>query len=241
MELTARQGKLLSAIVKEYIDSAQPVSSKALLKKHGFSLSPATIRSEMQRLTDQGFLSQPHTSAGRVPTDKGYRFYVDNPDESRRDKANKQLTPFGMGTGDSFAFFQEFTRKIADLTDELALSYFPEEDVIFKEGWENIFKAPEFENTDMASEFAEMVGNMEKNIQEFMATDFPRIFIGRENPLPHGREFSIVISKVSFPKKKKGVVALLGPKRMDYDKNVKIINSFNIKKNVRKKRTGKRK
>ena len=65
-------------IVKEYIDSAEPVSSQLLEKKYDFDISPATIRIEMQKLTDKGFLLQPHTSAGRIPSDKGYRFYVDN-------------------------------------------------------------------------------------------------------------------------------------------------------------------
>ncbi len=238
MSITVRQGKLLNVIVKEYIDSAQPVSSKALLKKHGFKVSPATIRMEMQKLTDQGFLSQPHTSAGRVPTDKGYRFYVDNLESSGKqpEAVNRELTPLEREIDGSFRFFREMTKKMAELTSDLALSYFPEDDMVFKEGWENIFKEPEFEDNNLASEFAEMVENMEKNIREFGASDLPRIFIGKENPLPKGREFSVVITKIHFPQKKDGVLALLGPKRMDYGKNVEIINSLNPK-NVRKKGT----
>ncbi len=75
--ITERQGEILNRIVKEYITLAEPVSSQLLEKKHKFGLSPATIRNEMQKLTDDGYLLQPHTSAGRVPTDKGYRFFVD--------------------------------------------------------------------------------------------------------------------------------------------------------------------
>ena len=78
MKITDRQKGILNTLVEEYISSAEPVSSKELQKKHDFGVSPATIRNEMQRLMDAGFISQPHTSAGRVPTDKGYRFYVDN-------------------------------------------------------------------------------------------------------------------------------------------------------------------
>ena len=148
------------------------------------------------------------------------------------------MNPIEREIGDSFRFFHDLTKKIAGLTSDLALSYFPEEDIFFKEGWENIFKEPEFENIDLASKFAEMVENMEKSMQELSKSDLTRIFIGKENPLPNSREFSIVISKIHFPKKKDGVVALLGPKRMNYDKNVDIINSLN--KNVRKKGSGKK-
>lgn len=77
MALEQRQKDILLKIVEEYIDSAQPISSKLLKEKYKFNLSPATLRLEMQELTKKGFLLQPHTSAGRVPTEKGYRFFVD--------------------------------------------------------------------------------------------------------------------------------------------------------------------
>ena len=75
--LTQRQSEILDRIVRDYIALAEPVSSRLLEKKHDFGVSPATIRNEMQKLTDRGYLFQPHTSAGRVPTDRGYRFFVD--------------------------------------------------------------------------------------------------------------------------------------------------------------------
>src|SRR3989344_4263875 len=76
MLITDRQKDILDKIIQEYIDSAEPVPSQSLEKKYDLGLSPATIRGEMHKLTEQGFLYQPHTSAGRVPTDKGYRLFV---------------------------------------------------------------------------------------------------------------------------------------------------------------------
>ena len=105
-------------------------------------------------------------------------------------------------------------------------------------GLEEVMKEPEFEDTDLASKFAEMVERMEKNIDALSSFDSTQIFIGRESPIPDSQEFSIVISRVHFANRKDGILALLGPKRMDYNKNVDIINSLN--KNVRKKRTGKK-
>ncbi|MBP6087000.1 MAG: heat-inducible transcription repressor HrcA [Pelolinea sp.] len=75
-ELTLRQKKILSLIIHEHIRSAEPVGSKHLVRKYKLNLSPATIRNEMAVLTEAGYLRQPHTSAGRVPTEDGYRFFV---------------------------------------------------------------------------------------------------------------------------------------------------------------------
>lgn len=224
MSLTKRQKEILNRAVQEYITKAEPVSSQLLGKKYKFDICPATIRTEMQKLTDLGYLIQPHTSAGRVPTDKGYRFYVDT---LRPRSKIRGLSGIEAEIDDSFKFFQHLTQKIAELTSNLAMTYFPEEDVFFKEGWDNIFKEPEFEDTDLALKFTEMVQSIEKNMEEFSGFDFPHIFIGKENPIRGNREFSVIVSKIHLPKKKEGLLALLGPKRMDYDKNVDIINSLN--------------
>ncbi len=75
--LTERRKKLLQFIIDEYVTTAQPVGSKALAERYGLSISPATIRNEMAELEEEGYITQPHTSAGRVPTDLGYRYYVE--------------------------------------------------------------------------------------------------------------------------------------------------------------------
>jgi len=76
-KLTDRRQKLLRFIIDEYVTTAQPVGSSALVEKYGLPVSPATIRNEMAALEDEGYIAQPHTSAGRVPTDLGYRYYVE--------------------------------------------------------------------------------------------------------------------------------------------------------------------
>ncbi len=78
MEPAARKQKILSAIVESYIHSGEPVGSKSLLSEAGLPVSSATVRNDMAELTEQGYLAQPHTSAGRIPTERGYRYYVDN-------------------------------------------------------------------------------------------------------------------------------------------------------------------
>ncbi|HEY7801116.1 MAG TPA: heat-inducible transcriptional repressor HrcA, partial [Dehalococcoidia bacterium] len=75
--LTERRAQLLSLIVREYVDSALPVGSEAIVRKHELPFSSATIRNEMAHLEEEGYISHPHTSAGRVPSDQGYRYYVE--------------------------------------------------------------------------------------------------------------------------------------------------------------------
>ena len=77
-DLTQRQKRILSLIIHEHIRSAEPVGSRTLSRMEGFGLSPATLRNEMADLEEMGYLAQPHTSAGRIPSQKGYRYYVDN-------------------------------------------------------------------------------------------------------------------------------------------------------------------
>ena len=76
IELSERQKNLLLIIIRAYIDAAQPVGSKRLVEHYHLDLSSATIRNEMSALTEMGYLRQPHTSAGRVPTEEGYRYFV---------------------------------------------------------------------------------------------------------------------------------------------------------------------
>src|SRR6266542_1826486 len=75
-DLTQRQIEILKSLIEEYIETAEPVGSETLEKKHNLSASPATIRNEMVRLTDLGYLKKPHSSSGRIPTAIGMKFYV---------------------------------------------------------------------------------------------------------------------------------------------------------------------
>lgn len=212
--LTERQGKILNGIVQEYIRQAQPVSSQLLEKKHKLGISPATVRNEMQKLTEEGFLFQPHTSAGRIPTDRGYRFFVDR-------LLEKELKDFGQSRAkeieDPFGFVKEMTKFLAEESSELALGYSAEQKIIWKEGWGELFQEPEFSQAGFAAEFAQMLDDFEKNIDELLLPEI-RIYIGKENPVSKTQDFSIVT--IGFGD---GLFAILGPKRMSYNKNIRLL------------------
>ena len=75
--MSSRRLEILRAIVDEYVATQEPVGSKSIAERHGLGISPATIRNEMAVLEEEGLITQPHTSAGRIPTDRGYRVFVD--------------------------------------------------------------------------------------------------------------------------------------------------------------------
>ena len=112
MELEGRKLKILQAIIRNYLDTGEPVGSRTISKYTDLNLSPATIRNEMADLEELGYIFQPHTSAGRIPSDKGYRFYVDTMMEDKvqeisdmraelEEKADKIMRLFKTIEGDN--------------------------------------------------------------------------------------------------------------------------------------------
>lgn len=232
--ITDRQIKILNGVIQEYIESAQPVSSYLLETKYNFGVSPATIRGEMQKLTDNGFLCQPHVSAGRIPTDNGYRFYVNNiAAELTETKEFSEIENWINGTEmDIFQFIRSLTKNLATASSVLALVYLDEGNILWKEGWEKVFKEPEFYERNKTVNFVDFLANFEKSIQKITPEQEIEIYIGKENSFSDYCDFSVILSGCSFPRKKKGIVSVLGPKRMSYEKNINLINSLTKLLNV---------
>jgi len=121
--LDDRKAAILRAVVEEYIETAQPVGSGHVASSSGLSVSAATIRNEMGALEREGFLHQPHTSAGRVPTEKGYRFYVDNlvPTDLQRDDAQRVQAFFDRAHGEIERMLGETSSLLSNLTNSAAV------------------------------------------------------------------------------------------------------------------------
>ena len=97
MELTERKLKILQAIISDYVRTAEPVGSRTISKKYDLGISPATIRNEMADLEEMGYLTHPHTSAGRVPSDMAYRLYVNALMEKKElSREEKRSSPFSL-------------------------------------------------------------------------------------------------------------------------------------------------
>src|SRR5882757_10034335 len=127
MSLDDRKLDVLRAIVEDYVATQEPVGSKALVERHNLRVSPATVRNDMAVLEEEGYLRQPHTSAGRVPTDKGYRLFVD------RLSRIKPLTPaerraierFLIGAVDLDDVVHRTVRLLAQVTGQVAVVQYP--------------------------------------------------------------------------------------------------------------------
>ncbi|OHA68877.1 MAG: hypothetical protein A3A27_00745 [Candidatus Wildermuthbacteria bacterium RIFCSPLOWO2_01_FULL_47_18] len=223
MEFTQRQKDILETVVEEYIRLAQPISSQLLEERYDFGVSPATIRNEMLALSEQGFLMQPHTASGRVPTDKGYRFFVD---EILREPKQKEQEHMFEELGDVFEEAGMIAKNLAGLASVLTAVYLEKKGMLFKEGWEELLEEPEFDNRSTVKNFAKLVEEFEERAGEFPQGSGIQVFIGREAPFSNAKEFSIMIADFSFPEGEKGKVALLGPKRMAYHKNIRLLESL---------------
>lgn len=234
MVISARQEKILSLIIKEYTESAKPVGSSTLVKKYRFCVSPATIRAEMAHLEEGELLFQPHTSAGRTPTDKGYRYFIDKLMKaytlSCQDKGLIQKELVKIRT--KYNRLVKTTAKLLSMfSDNLGVSSILDLDLFHEVGINKLSGLPEFSNSKDFAQMTETLYWFDENIEslfEILASKVPQIYIGQENPLiknlPDKRpNYSIVVAGFQFPSGEKGLVAIIGPKRMKYARNMSLV------------------
>ncbi|MEK7618559.1 MAG: hypothetical protein AAB410_05445 [Patescibacteria group bacterium] len=226
-ELTNRQAKILAAIVKENSDSGKAVGSKDLADKYSFGLSAPSIRNEMQALEKQDFIKQRHTSAGRVPTDKGYRYFVNQLMDrfklslEEQNRLKKELVKLQMA-------HVEMGRRIAKLlsesTQQASFAILPEE--VSTMGLSNILDNPALPAGD-AKEIAKFFDDIdqyaEKMVSDYSGELSPKTFIGKELQLSKNSDYSMMVSGLKLPSGKKGVIGLIGPKSMKYEKNLSLM------------------
>jgi len=223
MTLTDRQKQVLNSTILEYINLAQPISSQVLEKKYNFGVSQATIRNEMQLLEDKGFLAKPHISSGRVPTDRGYRFFVN--DVSEKEERRETILELEREIQGHVKSIQLMTRQLAFLSSNLAFVYMAQEKILWKEGWESLLAEPEFGDKEYTTKLTRFLRDFESVIAD-MRPERIEIYIGRENPFSRVRDFSIVMTGCLFRNNQRGLVSIIGPKRMAYQKNIALMNSL---------------
>lgn len=227
MSLTKRQERLLNTLVKDYINTAKPVGSKHLQRRYDLDICPATVRGEMQELTKKGYLKQPHTSSGRVPSNKGYRFFVDSFSESdSKDAPCSRFRELKKAEQDVFRFAELTTRFLASSSCNLVMSCLLERGLVWEDGWEEIFHIPEFEERSFRNIFVKEAKSLAEKFEDISLSDKIDVFIGREKSVLSSKDVSLIITKSYFPDKEEGVIAVLGPNRMAYDRNIKIIKSL---------------
>lgn len=216
--MTDRQVKILTAIIEQYAEVASPVGS--LLLANMFGVSSATIRAEMAKLEEMGYIEQPHTSAGRIPTDKGYRFYVNQVTETD----NNLLSPVNRsaraidirvrGAGEADRAIKSAVNSLVEITQNLGLATIGNQ--LYIRGISNLFGQPEFTDGLAVFEVAKLLDNLEPWLREAQPNEPLSVYIGQENPIGKASGCSLVISRFRSPYSDRSYIGVVGPTRQNY-------------------------
>lgn len=214
--MTDRQKQILCAIIEQYAEVAVPVGSVTLAKL--FGVSSATIRAEMAELERREFITQPHTSAGRVPTDKGYRFYVNTLTENQETvlerRGERALTARVQHGGIPERTIRNAVDTLVELTHNLGLATIGNQ--LYMSGLSNLFGQPEFMNGAQVQQVARLLDNLEPWLREAAPNEPLSVYIGQENPVGRAAGCSLIISRFHSPYSDRSYIGVLGPTRQSY-------------------------
>ncbi|MEZ4180074.1 MAG: hypothetical protein R3B41_00945 [Candidatus Doudnabacteria bacterium] len=224
--ISKRQAQVLACIVKLYSETSKPVSSKELVERGYFDLSAATLRNEMQLLEEAGYITHPHTSSGRIPTDDGFRYFVNQLMDHVKLSA-KQQTELRKEILKLQTVNTEIGRRLAKLlashSEQASFTILPEE--VSSTGLSNILDSESLPVED-AKEIANFFDHLDEYADQILneyGEREPQTFIGKELTLSRGSDYSMIVSGLTLPSGKKGVVGLIGPKSMKYPKNISLL------------------
>lgn len=219
--MTDRQRQILNAIVEQYAEVASPVGSNLLAK--AFHVSSATIRAEMAELERLGYISQPHTSAGRIPTDKGYRLYVNNlteagnletPSSLTERRAERMLAARVTPGIVPERVIRSAVDTLVELTHNLGLATIGNQ--LYMSGLSNLFGQPEFINSMQVRQVAQLLDNLEPWLCEAAPNEPLSVYIGQENPIGRSAGCSLIVSRFRGPFSDRSYIGVLGPTRQSY-------------------------
>ncbi len=237
--MTDRQREILFAIIEEYAELATPVGSVTLAKL--FDCSSATIRAEMVKLEQMGYITQPHTSAGRVPTDAGYRLYVNSlqqkideesdllPEHAHAGPADRPTralaTRIQAQTRADFAI-RAAVDSLVNLTGNLGLATIG--DQIYISGFGNLFSQPEFLQTAQVQAVGKLLDNIKPWLNEVQPNEAINVYIGTENPVGKASNVSLIISRFRSPYSDRSYIGVLGPTRQSYKRVMSLVRHAGI-------------
>lgn len=222
--MNERQAKLLAAIIDEFIGTAVPVGSKQIMESGAFPVSGATIRNEMQVLSAEGFIDQPHISAGRIPTVKGYRMYVQqfmNPASHERSVRARfdDLREHYFQHKDRERVY-EAVALMSNMMPNVAFATVPHRERVYYLGLSNAVQQPEFmADAKLMSSVVEVLERrLADLIDQITLTDKVQFFIGESDLCPQFESCSMLVTKYRV-RDQVGAFGVLGPTRMDYAYN----------------------
>lgn len=227
MDLTQRQIQIIKTIVEEFTETAQPVGSVTLENKYRLGVSPATLRNEMAALEEKGFLSQPHTSAGRVPTPTALKFYVNElmkeKDLSVAEEVNvkSRVWDHRFNPDD---LLREATRVLAERTKTLCIAA-TDHGQTYHSGYANLFNATEFSDLSLARDVFYLLDQQQQLLGIFdrAGGNSPiHVLIGDELGVPDLQPVSCVFADLHIGDQR-GSLGIIGPSRQEYDRNIPFV------------------
>jgi transcriptional regulator of heat shock response len=226
--MNLRQEKILAAVVEEYTETAIPVGSQVLVEKYAFKVSSATMRGDLGKLEKEGLLYQPHISAGRIPTDAGYRYFVEKimPEQKLTLSEQKKMQAEILKLRAQKNRLSRTTAKLlASLSGSLAITGGKED--LHDFGMHELLENPEFKDADEFCRIAEALDCIDENVDTLLRKvklGETKIFIGKENPIKKISHCSMIVSPYKNKAGEKNLLAIIGPKRMPYAKNKSIMD-----------------
>lgn len=234
-ELAPRRREILHAVIREHIASALPVASAELVRRYRMGVSTATVRSELAALEELGLLTHPHTSAGRVPTDLGYRYFIEalmpHPD-LREDERVTLSHQFRQARPDTSEWLRLAASTLARLTSEAALATYdralePHEVTwsrqIHYEGIDLILTQPEFRAGERVRSVVSLLQDRQLLAQVLpgsLGEGDVAVSIGSEHSYETLRPLSLVIGRYGSEETAVGYIGVVGPTRMDYHRTI---------------------
>lgn len=227
-----RKEKILAYVINQYIHNVEPISSNQIAEECFSDISSATIRNVLAELEDEGFLTHPHTSAGRIPTQSGYRYYVNHLMHEIKvlaDGKRRILAEYQKGVGELEKLLHRTSEALAQETKYPSIiSLDADEDKVFCHGMSFVADYPEFHDIKRIHHILQVLEAKERLLELVNRTLEQRvkIYIGDEVGCRDVEGCSLVISKFGKKKGRTGRLALLGPTRMDYEKAISALEYF---------------
>lgn len=221
--ISDRKKFLLETIIREYVKTATPVSSGMLVEKYKLDISPATVRNEMMELEEEGYIYQPHTSAGRVPTELAYELFVDSSKEAKKKKGLREAEEKMLSQlfKREEAAYKQTAKAIAEMSGAAVFWAFHKNDLYYT-GLSNLFAQPEFRQVNAVCDMSGIIDRLEEIIDEVFEDleEGEQVLVGSKNPF--GNFLSAVLLKYKA-NNQSAVLGILGPMRMDYERNLALV------------------
>lgn len=215
-----RKQLILNTIIKEHIKTGAPVGSGVLVDRYKLDISPATVRNEMAELEDEGLITQPYTSAGRVPTEKAYNLFIEKLSEKKLKEDETRIFEKILRNKDELSFKQA-AKEMAKISNNAVFWAFYRHNLYYT-GVSNLLAQPEFVQTNLMYDISVIIDRLDEII-DGIYNDIKyetQILLGSGNPF--GKFCGTILAKYKSGENT-GVFGILGPIRMDYEKNSALV------------------